>query len=60
MGSRGRLDELKSGSIEPDFMPKARDMVALVKHSLPQHSSYVQDALFLVHFYRANNDTRFF
>ena len=35
LGSRGRLDEPESGSMQPDFMPKARDIVALVQHSPP-------------------------
>ena len=60
MGSRGILDEPESGSMQPDFMPRARDVVALVQHSPPQHTSYDQDALFLVSFYRVNNDTSFF
>ena len=58
--SRGRLDELESSSMQPDFMPKARDIVTLVQHSPPQHSSYVQDALILVNFYRVNNDSSYF
>ena len=62
-GSRGSLDEPESGSIQPDFMLKAQNIVALVKPSPPRHPeqfSYVQDAIFLVSFYRVNNDTNFF
>ena len=35
LGSRDRLGEPKSGSIQPDYMPQARDIVALVEHSPP-------------------------
>ena len=55
-GSRGSLDEPERASIQPDFMPQARDIDALP----PQHSSYVLDVLFSVKFYRGNNDTNYF
>ena len=40
-GSRGSLDEPESGSIQPDFMLKARDIVELVKPSPPRHPQQV-------------------